>query len=99
VGTEAMAVFVSLSAVQIDNQRAQELRDAIATKREEYLRLEAEYDNLLQSAHTLEHGSEQMIEVLSKVNALSPPLSDALGEYLHAVERRKDLYRASGIQI
>ena len=92
------ARFCSLSAVQMDNQRVSELRDEIAAKRGEYLRLEAQYDELLESAHTLEHGSEQIIQILSKVNALSLLLSDALCEYLDAVQRLKDLYRASGIE-
>jgi hypothetical protein len=81
----------------MDNQGVSELRDEIAAKRGEYLRIEAEYDELLQSAHTMEHGSEQMIQVLFKMNALSLLLSNALNNYFDAVEKLKNLYRASGI--
>jgi hypothetical protein len=79
----------------MDDQRVSELRHEIAAQRGEYLRLEAECDGLMQRAHTLEHGSEQMIQVLSEVNVLSSLLSDALRKYLDAMQRLKDLYRAS----
>ena len=86
--------FDTLSAVEKEQQE-HELREAMATKRGEYLQLTAEYDKLLEGAHALEHGSPQIMQVLLKANALGKEVAAALREYHDAVEQLTEFYRAS----
>jgi len=67
----------------------------MAAKREVYMQLNAQFEQLLEEAHTLEHGSPQIRQVLLKANALGKEVAAALREYHDAVERLTDFYRAS----
>ena len=87
-------VFVSLSAVEKEQQE-RELRDAMATKRGEYMQLTAEYDKLLEEAHALEHGRPQLVQVLFKANALGKEAAAALREYHDAGEKLTEFCQAS----
>ena|SRR5215472_9384274 len=87
--------FASLSPVEKEQQQERQLKEAMAAKRKEYMQLTAAYDQLLEEAHALEHGSPQIQQVLSKVNALGKEAAAALREYHDAVERLVGFYKAS----
>lgn len=67
----------------------------MAAKRTEYLRLNEEYDRLMEQAHALPHGSGEMVQLLSALNVFGPQVFAALREYHDAVEQLTEFYRTA----
>jgi hypothetical protein len=75
------------------NHQERKLREAMAATRQEYVRLDHEYDKLLMDAHRLEHGTEEMVQTLISANEVGRQAAYALWQYRKAVEELTAFYQ------
>ena len=68
--------------------------EAMAASRKEYVSLTLEYDRLLGQAHAVEHGSPEVVKILTTANALGRQAAEALRRYHNAVEELTDYYKS-----